>query len=166
MFATVQPVTYSTPLMAPIDADRLIASVNAALKPCTREQASALVLELIAGYPQLILAKQDADTRLYQAKLLEAFAKYSHGIGKRIVNGADGIPGKVAFKPQPSDVVAFAEREQDKLRNVLTMAMRHKAEHQRRADDRARDQQCGTPEQRKARVAALAAEFKAKAVLG
>lgn len=166
MFSNVAPVSEFTPLMAEVDAERMIATVDAYLQPCSVEQAASLVIELFASYPQLLAQKSSADSKaaqdfkFYTAKVNQAFAKFSYGIGKRAVHAADGIPGQVAYKPQPSDIVSFANKEIAKLQNVKTMAIRHVDEHRRRAAERNEQgrQQYGTPEERKARVAALAAE--------
>ena len=171
-FSVVSPVTEFTPLMVEVDAERMIATVDEYLQPCTRQQAAALVSELMMAYPQIAMQRNDPnskaakDLQLYTTKLFEAFASFSYAIGKRAVHGAHGIPGKVAYKPQPSDIVSFAEKEIAKLQNVKTMAIRHLNERRRRDAER-KDQnleQYGTPEERKARVAALAAEFKLKAM--
>lgn len=165
MFSNVAPVSEFTPLMAEVDAERMIATVDAYLQPCSVEQAASLVIELFASYRQLLAQQSNADSKaaqdfkFYTAKINQAFATFSYGIGKRAVHAADGIPGQVAYKPQPSDIVSFANKEIAKLRNVKTMAIRHLAERRRREAERADTrQQYGTPEERKARVAALAAE--------
>jgi hypothetical protein len=171
MFGEIATVTPTTSLIRAEDADRIIASVDAGLQPCTPQQAAVLTAELIAAYPSLAMQRTDPslskDFQLYAVKLIEAFSKFSFEIGKLAVHGADGVPGRVQFKPQPSDVVAFATRELERRQNVKTMAMRHKAEAERREklkaeeDDYVRNRPAY--EERKRQVEKLLGSFRENA---
>ena len=168
MFGEVSSVTPTTPLIRSEDADRIIASVDASLRPCTPQQAATLCAELIGAYPALAMQRNDPsfakDFQLYAVKLIEAFSKYSFEIGKIVVHGADGVPGKVAFKPQPSDVVAAANKELERRQNVKTMAMRHKAEAARRERQKAEEDEIARNrpayEERKRQVEQLLRPFR------
>lgn len=171
LLGNLEPVTAYTRLISPVDADRIVTSVEADLAPCTRSEAATLVAELIGAYPDIAMARRQADGekdfKLYSLKLYEAFAQFSFAIGKAIVNGGSGVPAICPYKPKPADVVAFGAKERDKRLNTKTMAQRHKAEAQRREAERAEhaaaEKSWGTPEQRKAKVDALMASFRATA---
>ena len=134
----------STRLVLPADCDRIIAAVDAQLQPCTQEQASGLVARLIFAYPGLALAsrsdEENRDFQRYTLKLHEAFSVFSYAIGEAIVHGGTGVPAAVAYKPQPSDIVAFGKREVGKRLTVKSMAQRHKAAAVRRAEEAEREE--------------------------
>lgn len=138
LLGTLAPVTDHTRVIAPADCDRIIAAVDDQTKPCTQQQASGFVARLIFAYPGLALAGrtpgEERDFQRYTVKLHEAFSVFSYPIGEAIVHGGTGVPAAVAYKPQPSDIVAFGKKEMEKLRTVKAMAMRHLAEAKRRAE--------------------------------
>ena len=167
MFGNLESVTYNTRLISPTDCDRIEASIDVDLRQCTGDQASTLVAKLLGAYPGLVASKDGSQAsyrefQLYAVKLSEAFKEFSFSVGKAIVHGGTGIPAKVAYKPQPSDVVKFGAIERDKRVNVKTMAQRHRAEAIRRAEEIEDDQKYswGDPADRAARVKATVASFK------
>lgn len=160
-------VTHNTRLINALDCDRIEASIDADLRPCTGDQASTLVAELLGAYPGLVASKDGSQAsyrefQLYAVKLCEAFKEFSYSVGKAIVHGGTGIPAKVAYKPQPSDVVKFGTIERDKRINTKTMVQRHRAEAIRRAEEAEEEQKYswGDPADRAARVKAAVAKFK------
>lgn len=172
MFGTnLTHVTPQTRLISPIDCDRIEASIDYDLQPCTRDQGSTLVAELLAAYPGVVASKDGSsesyrEFQLYAIKLCEAFVTFSFAIGKAIVHGGTGVPSLVQFKPQPSDIVKFGMAEKDKRLNVKTMAQRHREEAKRREreaeDEKKYDD--GDADGRKQRVADLIRGFKANAI--
>lgn len=167
MFGNLEHVSQATRLIATADADRIEAAIDADLQPCSRDQASTLVAELLGAYPGLVASKDGStesyrEFQLYAVKLCEAFKEFSYSVGKAIVHGGTGIPAKVAYKPQPSDVVKFGAIERDKRINVKTMVQRHRAEAIRRAEEAEEEQKYsrGDPADRAARVKAAVAGFK------
>lgn len=164
LFASVSSVDHTTRLINAGDAGRLIATADALMTPCTPAEAAFLVAELIAAYPQLAMMRADKtqDFQLYSIKLHEAFRKFSKEVGKAVVHGGDGIPGKVAYKPQASDVMTFGNAEVEKIARVKTMAMRHRAESDRRRDARLSEPVIDEAElqRRRERVNRLNEEFK------
>lgn len=167
-FQNLRDLTPHDRLIAGDDARRLIATVDAQLLPCSRNEATSLVAELLLAYPSARPSPNDREAQRdfegYSLKLFEAFRAFSFVIGKAAVSGATGIPAKQRFKPQPSDIVEFCTAERDRRLTVKTMAQRHLAEAARRERQREEEARFATtPEQRK-RVADLVAGFKAQAI--
>lgn len=164
----LKPVTEYSRLISPEACDRVIANADAHMTPCSRDQASSLVAQLIHADPGLALDRRDDERersfQAYALKLHEAFCVFSYAVGLQIVHGGTGVPATVPYRPKPSDVRATGDKIVGHIRDAKTMAQRHKAEAQRRENQRAeqaeRQKSCGTAEQRKARVAALMAEFR------
>ena len=173
MFPAIRSVSSSERLLAPADIARIVVSVDAQLVPCTRDQATSLVAELFGAYPSLGLDRKrdgnDADFKLYAVKLHEAFSQFSYAIGKAIVNGGTGVPAKTQYRPQPSDVVAFGKAEVERRLSAKTMALRHRAEAERREQARIEeaDWERNRPdrERRMAQVAAEIARLKATPII-
>ena len=170
MFSKPEPVNEYTRLINPLDADRIVASVDERLRPCTRSQSTTLVAQLIGCYPGVLTAKRNDDEQrefeLWTLKLQEAFSVFSYDIGKAIVHGGTGVPSKQRYRPQPSDIAEFGQREVDKLQAVKLMAQRHKAEAARRGQQRIDDEKRGGyDENRHRRVQALVSGFKARAIV-
>ena len=159
-------VTTHTRLISPIDCDRIEASIDADLQPCTREQGTTLVAELLGAYPDFLNTRRSTeeqrDFQVYALKLLEAFLQFSWSIGKAIVHGGTGIPAKVQFKPRATDIITHGQAEKDSRINVKTMVQRHRAESIRRAEEAEEEQKYswGDPADRAARVKAAVASFK------
>lgn len=168
VFSRLEPVTEYTRLIDPDSAARIIATVDRDLQPCSREQATSLVAELLGAYPGIAAASRSSeevrDFKLYTVKLFEAFSLFSFAIGKCAVHGGSGIPAKQRFKPQPSDIVEFCTAEKVRRLDVKTMAQRHLAEAKRRGDAAAEDAKYRLSPEAKARVQNIAASFKARAM--
>lgn len=172
LLGAVQPVNEYTSLISPADADRIAATVDAQLISCTRNEASSLVVELLGAYPEIVLMRNDRTDgaeqsyKLYTIKLFEAFADYSYAIGKLIVDGGkEGVPARQKYRPQPSDIHDCAKIHIGRLQNVKTMALRHKAEAERRAFVKAQEaREFGDPAERKARIDALVNNFKLNSI--
>lgn len=147
--AAVENLTEHSALIDAGSCDRIIATADASLRPCTPKEALALSLELIGCYPDLTMSatpKQQADLKVYGTKMAEAFAQFSAEIGRVIVSTRAGVAGSTRFKPTPADVVACGNEEVQLRHNIKTMAYRHKAEAKRRAEDQAeRDRAASTP---------------------
>ena len=171
LFGTLRPVDSHDSLLASGDVDRIIAACDAELAPCTRDESTTLVAELLGAYPGLrasaMSAEAQRDFKLYCIKLQEAFLRFSFPIGKIIVNGGTGVPARQKFKPQPSDIVAMGEAEERKRHDLKAMALRHRTEAERRERERqaeaAFERSRATPAQRAEYVARLLAQFKGKA---
>lgn len=166
MFGNLEMVTAHTRLISPIDCDRIEASIDADLRPCTREEGTTLVAELLGAYPDFLNTRrspeEQRDFQVYALKLLEAFLQFSWSIGKAMVHGGTGIPAKVQFKPRATDIITHGQAEKDRRINVKTMAQRHRAEAIRRAEEAEEEQKYswGDPADRAARVKATVANFK------
>jgi hypothetical protein len=167
LFSTLAPVTFNTALTPIEDCNRIEEAIDFDLQPCTREEAAKLLTELLYAYPAVAAMKRSqleaADFKIYSMKLLEALVRFPYVIGKLIVDGGIGVPAKVPYKPQPSDIAKFGNAERDKRINVKTMVQRHRAEALRREQESKDDTkyaELGDPEERKARIAAALANFK------
>ena len=143
LLGKLSAVTSSTQLIHPADVDRIVEAAKRAEIPCTRAEATTLVAEIIAAYPGI---KPDSnhpeklrDFKAYSIKLFEAFSAYSYEIGKLATHGATGIPSINQYKPQPSDIVKFCESKLQPIRNASYMALKHREESRRRAEERARE---------------------------
>ena len=160
MLGQIATVDQYTRLISPADADRIIATAERYLRPCTSDQASTLVARLIAAYPNLQLERRDAaeqkNFRLYTIKLHEALSQFSYEIGLQIVDGGRGVPSIQAYRPQPSDIRTMGEKLANRYRDTKTMAQLHKAECERRKAQRAEDAKYSVPpEVRSAQVERL-----------
>lgn len=166
MFGNLEMVTANTRLISHIDCDRIEASIDADLRPCTREQGTTLVAELLGAYPDFLntrrCTEEQRDFQVYALKLLEAFLQFSWSIGKAIVHGGTGIPAKVQFKPRATDIITHGQAEKDRRINVKTMVQRHRDEAIRRAEEAEEEEKYswGDPADRAARVKAAVADFK------
>lgn len=170
MLGTLAPVTQNGRLIDPQDCRRIIAACDRDMVPCTRDECTTLVAELIGCYPdiqQKMAYSRNVDTVIYVAKMNEAMAQFSWAIGKAIVNGGTGLPAKNPYKPKPADIVSFGEAELAKRQNVKTMAQRHLAEAARREKEAADEQRyqdlARTPEERRAAVARIMQTFRKSA---
>jgi hypothetical protein len=171
MFGTLNPVNETTALLRPDDARRIIAALTEDLQPCSKSQATTLVAELVSAYPGLTQVNRNEAERAqfaaYTIKLFEAFSRFSYAIGKAIVHGGAGVPARVNYRPQPSDIVTFGEREELRRQDAKTMAQRHLREadkrERQRADDAILEKSRGSAEQRRRQVETLLAGFKATA---
>lgn len=127
--------------MLEADADRIIAGVDDALVPCSRNEAATLVAQLIGAYPDVLMMRDDPSTskdfKLYTLKLHEAFSQFSLRVGESIVHGGTGLPAQNPYRPKPADVVAFGKKHVDMLINTKSMAQRHLAEARRRREEKA-----------------------------
>lgn len=163
LFGTLRPVDSHERLLASDVVDRIVAACDVELAPCSRDESTTLVAELLGAYPGLRAAAMSAeaqrDFKLYCIKLQEAFLRFSFPIGKAIVNGGTGVPARQKFKPQPSDIVAMGEAEERKRHDLKAMALRHRTEAERRERARAAEVEFersrGTPEHRAQVVARL-----------
>jgi len=168
LFSRLEMVNENTRLIDPDSAARIIATVDRDLQPCSREQATGLVAELLGAYPGLTIAARSPeelrDFKVYTVKLFEAFSTFGFAIGKAAVHGGSGIPAKQRYKPQPSDVVEFCKAEAERRLDVKTMAQRHMAEAKRRAAEREEEKRYATTPEQRRRVADLAASFRAQSL--
>lgn len=166
MFGNLEMVTANTRLISAVDCDRIEASIDVDLRPCTREEGTTLVAELLGAYPDFLNTRrspeEQRDFQVYALKLLEAFLQFSWSIGKAIVHGGTGIPSKIQFKPRATDIITHGQAEKDRRINVKTMVQRHRAEAKRREDEATQEEKYnwGDPADRAARVKAAAANFK------
>lgn len=156
--------------MLEADADRIIAGVDDALMPCSRNEAATLVAQLIGAYPDVLMMRDDPatskDFKLYTLKLHEAFSQFSLRVGEAIVHGGTGLPAQNPYRPKPADVVAFGKKHVDMLVNTKSMAQRHLAEARRRREEKAAEEEFArnrpSLEARKEQVARLLQAFKTK----
>jgi hypothetical protein len=128
-YGEIKEVGPNTLLMHPNDARRLIAACIECAAPCSRSQASSLVVELIgrrATSAKPILPT-DPDFQSYSLDIHAAFAAYPFDIGERAVKALVKLGH---FKPM--HIVEFCEREIAKRHAARTMGERHLAESQRR----------------------------------
>ena len=160
MLGQIATVDQYTRLISPADADRIIATAERYLRPCTSDQAITLVAQLIAAYPNLQLERRDSaeqkNFQLYSIKLHEAFLMFSYEIGLQLVDGGRGIPSIQAYRPQPSDIRAMGEKLAGKYRDTIAMARLHKQEAFKRAARRAEEAKYAVPpEVRRAQIERL-----------
>ncbi len=143
LLGKLDEVTSRTRLLAPVDAERVIAGVDDRMQPCSRNEAATLVAQLVGAYPDIAMMRDDPSTSkdfaLYTLKLHEAFSQFSFAIGQAIVHGGTGLPAENPYKPKPSDVVAFGRKLVARLTDAKTMAQRHLAESKRRREEKARE---------------------------
>lgn len=156
-------VSERTSLVTPLDRDRIEATIDAQMAKCTQEQAVAFTAQLIAANPNFQTNKrtpeEERDHKIYVVKLAQAFMEIPYVVGLQAVHGGKGIPSKVAFRPTPADVLAFAKSAVERLQNVKSMMALHKREHERREKEKAEESKYQTtdPEARNARVQAAVA---------
>lgn len=156
MFGTMSTVHEHTPLVAEADQARIEATIDQQMAKCTQEQAARLVAQLLAGaqtQSQNRTHEEERDFKLYVVKLAQAFMEIPFIVGEQAVHGGTGIPSKVPFKPMPSDVIAFAKTQVERLQNVKAMMTLHARERKRRADEKAREANYIKDPARQARIA-------------
>jgi hypothetical protein len=145
---TLSEVTPHTQLVPAPEAQRVIETVDAMLAPlANKDQAMMLWAELISCYPDLLLAKRDADRDPtarqefvgYTRKMVEAFQGFSHFVGKQIVDARTGLPSTLEFRPKPADVRKCGAKIVEQMTVAKTMAQRHIKETKDRRDRRAKE---------------------------
>ena len=152
-FGTLRLLSESERLLAPDAVDRIVAACDAELAPCTRDESTTLVAELLTAHP--VLRGSDLQKfKLCCIEFQEAFARFSFAVGTATI-----LASTHRKRLRPSDIVAMGEAEERKRHDLKAMALRHRTEAERRerarAAEAAFERSRGTPEHRAQVVARL-----------
>lgn len=146
--------------MAPADCQRVIETMDAAMLPCSTEEAARLVVELLASHPERAKMKAEKDYPIYCVRLGEAFQMFPYDVGKMAIDGGSGIPSKHGFKPKPADIISFCKAEVDRRADLKIMAQRHITEFKRRQEEKAEEAKFERTPERQAEIQAKIAELR------